>query len=179
MPPPPKLAPLVHAAPMARIRSRPTATSHSETAWAVVGELGAVLAIIGAVDIALAWYPFAFGNPEWEFGTVTTTLDGMPVLALGLALALGSALFLGKRILGRAVAVVFAVVGVALLGMALLYLTTLPIAWRSVSETLLQQGLLKAITKTMVQAVLYPAVFLGIAVQGWRRTVRPPAPPVA
>jgi peptidoglycan/LPS O-acetylase OafA/YrhL len=173
----PKLAPLIRPVPTVRVRSIGSGTSRPDAAWAIVGEIGAALALVGGVDLALSWYPLAFGNPEWEFGTVTTTLDGMPALAIGLGMALGSVVFLGKRRLGRGIAATFALLGIALLAMAVLYVTTLPIAWRSVNDAMLQQGLLKAITKTLVQALVYPAVFLGIAVQGWRSTSAPPPPP--
>lgn len=172
----PRLAPLIHPVPADRTRAV-ASLSRPDLAWAVVGEVGAVLAVVGAVDLALSWYPAAFGNPEWEFGAVTTTLDGMPALAIGLAMALGSAVFLGKRLLARGIAVAFALLGIVLLAMAVLYVTTLPIAWRSVTDPMLQKGLLKAVTKTLIQALVYPAVFLGIAVQGWRSTAAPAPPP--
>lgn len=166
----PRLTPPLRSTPDAVKASAPTTSAKPGPAWTVLGEIGILLAVVGGVDFLLLWFPPAFGNPEWEFGAVTATLDGLPALTVGLALALGSALSLRKRRLGRAISVVFALLGVTLIALSLLYLTTLPLAWRSVTDELMQVGLLKAVGKTLVQSAMYPAIFLWIAAKGWRHT---------
>lgn len=166
----PRRTPFIPPVPASERAARLVGSSRPDVAWTVVGEVGALLAVVGVIDLALAWYPLSFGNPEWEFGTVTTTLDGLPATAIGLGMVLAAALFLEKRLLGRVVAGLLGLLGLLILAMGLMYVTTLPMAWASVNEPVLQEGLLKAITKTLVQALLYPAVFIGVALQGWRNT---------
>jgi hypothetical protein len=52
--------------------------------WYLLGWIGLAFALVGGFDLALIWIPLGFGNPEWEFGTVSATLDGLPVTTLGL-----------------------------------------------------------------------------------------------
>src|SRR5687767_11526069 len=58
----------------------------TEAVWPLLGLIGLAFTVIGAVDIALAWYPSALGSAEWEFGTIGATLNGLPLPALGLFL---------------------------------------------------------------------------------------------
>jgi hypothetical protein len=143
-------------------------TGTSDSAWSVLGGIGVVLALVGGVDLLLLWYPLGLGNPEWEFGTVTASLDGMPVLALGLALTLAAALRSRTRWASRGVAIAFGVLGVVLVGADLLYVTTLPMALRMAADPSVAIGLYRAVAKTAVQGLAYPVAFLWIASRGWR-----------
>jgi hypothetical protein len=132
--------------------------------------MGLALSLIGGADIALAWYPFNLGNSEWEFGTVTATLDGLPLLALGLALVLGAAVARGRRAATKTVAVGLVLLAVLIALAAILYATNVPIALQSVSDPLVKTGLKKAIVKTALQAVVYPCAFVWLALKGWRHS---------
>jgi hypothetical protein len=136
--------------------------------WQLIAILGAAFAVLGAVDLGLAWYPLNFGTPQWEFGTVTQTLDGLPVFTLGLALSLAAAVAQGKRLLTRLISVWLLVLAVVIVFMAVLYATDLPIALRAVPDPAIRQGLMKAIMKTSAQAVVYPAAFVWMGIKGWR-----------
>src|SRR5207245_6313338 len=50
--------------------------------WLLLGWIGLAFALIGGGDVLLTWVPMHFGSPEWEFGTITSSLDGMPVLTM-------------------------------------------------------------------------------------------------
>ncbi|HET7111798.1 MAG TPA: hypothetical protein VFI41_13080, partial [Gemmatimonadales bacterium] len=43
--------------------------------WKLLGWVGGVLLIVGLIDLGLAFYPPMFGNPNWEFGTVSSQLN--------------------------------------------------------------------------------------------------------
>jgi hypothetical protein len=142
-------------------------------AWQLLGWLGLALATVGFVDIALSWYPPHMGTPEWEFATVSGTLNGMPVMAMGLGLILGSALGTGTIWLARGTAIVFAVLALLIVVAALLFATNIPIALRSVQNNpVALEGLRKVIAKTAVQSALFPLIFAVLAVKGWRRAGR-------
>lgn len=136
--------------------------------WQLLGGVGVVFVVVGGADLLLAVLPTGFGNPEWEFGTVTSVLDGMPVPTLGLVAVLAAARARGSR-LARVVAVLLGLLALAVVAAAVLYATTVPIALRSVTEPVVRTGLLKAVAKTAVQCVVYPVGLTWLAVAGWRR----------
>lgn len=140
----------------------------SERVWSLLGWVGFVLAAVGLVDIALTWYPFDFGNVEWEFGTVTQSLNALPTVTLGLGLWLVSALVAERIWLSRTVAVALVLLAVVVVAIAVLFVTTAPIALNSVPQNAIATGLKKSIARTATQSVLYPVVFLVIGIKGWK-----------
>lgn len=140
--------------------------------WAMLGWTGAVLAVVGAQDLLLSLLPLGIGNPEWEFGTVTAVLNGMPVLTMGLALLLASAAVRGLTLRVRVLAgALFVLAALILVGFTL-YALTIPVALGSVADPGILLGLKKAIAKTAVQAVVYPLAFTALGVAAVRQTQR-------
>ena len=148
--------------------AKPRLSPAPDFGWDLLGWIGLVFAAVGGVDLLLTWYPMNFGNPEWEFGTVSAALDGLPVLTLGLGLLMGAGAARGQRWLVRTMAVVLALLAVLIVAAAILYLLNLPIALQSVTQPVIRTGLKKAIAKTAGQSVLYPLAFGWIAWKAWR-----------
>lgn len=148
-------------------KNRTPLDPNPESGWYLLGGIGLVFAVVAAADLVLAWYPLQFGDTEWEFGTATAVLGGMPLLAMGLALGFGSAVARGKLATVRLLAVTFGVLALLLLGVLALYASTISTALGTI-EPALKSGLQKAILKTLAQGVLYPAAFLWIAITGWK-----------
>lgn len=149
---------------------RPRLAGSPDFGWYLIGWIGAVFTAVGALDLLLTWYPPRFGNAEWEFGTVSASLDGLPVLTLGLALSLGAGAARGQRWLLRTVAVVLVLLAVLIGIGAVLYATNIPIALQSVTDPTIRTGLKKAITKAAGQSVIYPVAFVWLAFVAWRRS---------
>jgi hypothetical protein len=146
------------------------AASHGGVGWQFLRLIGVAFAVVGGMDLLVAWVPQSFGQPEWEFGTISQTLDGMPVFALGLALVLTAAVVEDNRRLARVLAGVFVGLGVVILLMAVLYLTVVPLALKSVPDPVIRQGLMKAIVKAGTQSVAYPTMFTWVGIKAWRST---------
>src|SRR2546426_806988 len=89
--------------------------------WLLLGSLGLVFTVVGGTDVLLTWVPVRFGNPEWEFGTVTSSLDGLPLVTMGLVLMLAAGTARGMRWVVRTVALVMVVLAVAIALAAVLY----------------------------------------------------------
>jgi hypothetical protein len=136
--------------------------------WKLLGWVGGVLLIIGLIDLGLALYPPMFGNPNWEFGTVSAQLNSLPVPMLGLALLLGAAVARGWVLGMRVWAILGIVLAVLILAAAVLWALNLPLAFRSVQEPAARLGLKKSVAKSVAQAILYPVAFLWIGWQGLR-----------
>ena len=148
--------------------AKPRLSPAPDFGWDLLGWIGLVFTAVGGVDLLLTWYPMNFGNPEWEFGTVSAALDGLPVLTLGLGLLMGAGAARGQRWLVRTMAVVLALLAVLIVAAAILYLLNLPIALQSVTQPVIRTGLKKAIAKTAGQSVLYPLAFGWIDWKAWR-----------
>lgn len=130
----------------------------------VAGWAGLAFVLVGGLDFALTWYPFDFGNREWEFGTVTASLNGLPVPTIGLALLLIGALLLERRWwAGMASVAAFGLTLWVLAG-AVLWITTVPLALQTVPVEV-ATGLKKAVVKSAFQTAIYPPV---LAFLGWR-----------
>ena len=139
-----------------------------ETGWYLLGGMGLVFALVAGADLALTWYPAAFGNREWEFGTVSAVFDGLPLFAMGLALSFGAAVARGKIGLLKFWSIVMLVTGLVILGLLGLYARTLPVALTAVTDPLLRVGLQKAVAKALLQGVGYTAAFLWTGILGWK-----------
>jgi len=154
-----------------RVRQQP---SFAHTAWRVLIVPAVLFTVVGGVDSALTWYPTDFGRAEWEFGTVTASLNGLPLPVLGLVLLMAAMMSKDSARGARAVAVVLAILGFLIVAMGLLYLLTLPQALQAAETAggLSSLGLKKAMVKTAVQLIAYPAGLFATAWIGWRYTRR-------
>lgn len=142
------------------------------TGWYLLGGIGLVFSVVALADLVLAWYPLRFGDREWEFGTATTVFGGLPLLTMGLMLAFGAAVARGNLRLLQTWSAVLGLLGLVLLGVLVLYARSVPAALETVTDPILRVGLQKAILKTAVQGVVYPAAFLWVATLGWKHARR-------
>ena len=138
----------------------------------LIGAVGIAFLAVGFADLLLAWLPLSFGQPEWEFGTVTATLDGLPIFVIGLALVVADASRRGASRSLRFAAVTCLVLALSLTAMVALYATVVPLALQSVPEGGVRVGLLKAVGKTTIQALVYPVLLAWMGVLAWRHASR-------
>ena len=151
-----------------------TSTSGSRSAyfslvnasWGLLGLLGFALFVVGGFDFLLNFYPARFGNPEWEFGTITGALNAMPAALLGLTLLLVAALVAESAVRARIFAVVLLLWAVFLIAMAVIYGLTLPLAARGFEVPNVGVGLKRAISRSLVQLAVYPLVMLWMGLRG-------------
>lgn len=136
-------------------------------AWRWLGWFSLVLALAGFGDWLLAWFPMRFGSPEWEFGTVVSTLSGLPLITMGFAGLLASAVARGIRWQVVAVAVVVLSFGTWVLAAFVVFLLDVPIALRAV-QGVARLGIMKAIAKTSMLAVLFSTVYFVAAIGALR-----------
>ena len=134
---------------------------------------GAFVIVAGWVDILVGWYPLGFGRPEWEFGAVSATVDGLPLSTLGVVVALLGASASGKRwglwlVTGWTAWVLF-----VLMICAVLYGLTVPVALGALGPAGVESQLARAVVKTSSLLVIYVSFYgwMGYkAIQGLGRT---------
>jgi asparagine N-glycosylation enzyme membrane subunit Stt3 len=147
----------------------PHADHHVGTAiWRVLVGVGVCLVVAGAVDLGLGLYPLGFGSPEWEFGGIGNFLNRLPLLGLGLTLALAGSLARGRVIASLTAATLLLVLAVVVVVFGILFVTNLPLVLRSFAPGAAQVGAYKAMAKTGVQTVVYSIAFMSAAVYAIR-----------
>jgi hypothetical protein len=140
--------------------SRPESGT-SRSAWSLLGVLGGAFVVMGVADIALGIYPTAIGDPEWEFGIISSILNAFAIPTMGGYLLLSSLLASNKVVLTRVIAVLAIVVALFLIALAILYVTVIPLALKSVGQNAtLLLGMQKAILKAGFLLVAYIALFI-------------------
>ena len=116
---------------------------------------GIFIVITGWVDILVGWFPTNFGSPEWEFGAVSATVDGLPLSTLGVVLALLAA---SASVSRRGLWTVAGWAGwvlLVLLVSAGLYALSVPVALGALGPEGLQGPLGRAVVKTSSLLMVY------------------------
>jgi hypothetical protein len=137
--------------------------------WLAVGVVGLALFVAGVTDLLLAWLPPRFGSPEWEFGTISATLNNMPVPTMGLALALAFAAASDRKSSLAAAGIWSILVVLFLVVAGVFYALDVPLALRAVQDPVAHRGLRAAIVKGVVGFISYGGFHLWAAVFAWRR----------
>ena len=140
-------------------------------AWRWIGWLSLALALAGLTDWILAWIPPRFGNIEWEFATIVSTIAGLPLITLGIAGLAGSAVARGIRWQLITIGLIAVIWGIVILGLLLVFLLDVPVALKMVRGPA-HLGVMKATAKTLVLAVLFCTVYLTVGVSSLRRAIR-------
>lgn len=142
----------------------------ASTAWRWVGLFSVVLTAAGILDWVLTWTPLRFGSPEWEFGTIVSSIAGLPLITMGFAGLLGSAMARGIRWQIQTVAAGMTLFGVAVVGALVIFALDVPVALRVV-EGPARLGIVKAIIKTGALGVLFALAYF-VAAAGAVRHAR-------
>ncbi len=152
--------------------TEPGKPKHEAKPGPAVGRLalvaGIFIIVVGWVDILVGWFPLGFGSPEWEFGTVSATVDGLPLSTLGVVMTLLGASASGSR-WGLWMASVWAAwVLMVLLVASVLYALTVPVALGQLGPAGLQAPLGRAVVKTSTLLALYMCFYGWMELQAVR-----------
>ena len=156
----PEVSGIVKAKHTKAARVRVAATDQG---WRAVGWFGALLAIIGLSDVALYWYPVAFGSPEWEFGTVATSFGALPLATIGLAAVVGALVVNRARVPMMAVAGLLLVLALFVAGAYLLFLKNMPLAF-SATDGPQAVAMYRGVARTTVKGLGFGSAYLIAAI---------------
>lgn len=140
--------------------------SDSGGSWLILGWIGLVFLVVGGTDFALVWFPLNFGNPEWEFATVTQSFNGLPILLLGLGLLAVAAAETERRwwstlaLVAAAGLLLWVLVGTAF------WASNVSLALETVPDEL-ELGIQRAVAKTLVQSIAYSTALGYLVWRGW------------
>jgi hypothetical protein len=147
---------------------RPVPVQDFMLGWRLLFVLGWLFTVVGLLNTVLLWYPFRFGVPEYEFGSVAASLDGLPVTMMGLTLALAGSRARGKDGAALLATVLLWVVAVLVIAGGVLYWLNVPLALQQVTEPVIRTGIKKSMVKVTAQALVYPAAMIALAIMGSR-----------
>lgn len=137
--------------------------------WRLLLASGTTLAVLGWADLALLWYPLQFGDPQWEFATVSGTFEGMPLGTIGITMMLVGLIKLGWNRVVLLLCATCIVIALAVLAMSVVYLLDVPVALRSAPPVAMRM-LKKSMAKTGLCAIGYTALYSWLAWSTWRMT---------
>lgn len=135
--------------------------------WKSIGGFGLALAVVGLMDMGLVWYPTDFGNPGWEFAAVDQSYAGLPLVTMGFAGLLASAIGGRSMWMLRMVAAVMLLMGMVLLAGLGLYFLNVPAAMNLAPQEIIL-GLQKAVVKTTVTALVFSGLYIVASISALR-----------
>jgi hypothetical protein len=138
-------------------------------AWSWIGWFSLVLALAGLTDWVLAWIPFRLGSTEWEFATIVSTFAGLPLVTMGFAGLVGSAIARGIRWQLIVTGLVVVAWGIFIVGALLVFVLDVPIALKAVRGPA-HLGVVKATIKTIVLGTLFSIVYFGVGIEALMRS---------
>jgi hypothetical protein len=158
----------------AKTRSRSAVVAPVHRAWRALGWFGGVLALVGGMDVLLVFYPARFGDPSWEFGVADSAVASLPLLVMGLAAPMASALAQQKKWQTRIVAGLCLFIGLGIFAGYVVYLTNVPMALRAAPPEV-SVGIQKSIVRTTLMSVAFGASLIIGAIMAFRavRTFSP------
>jgi len=137
----------------------------------VVFWTGAVLTLAALFDSALALYPTMFGSPEWEFGSISGIVAGLPLLTIGLVgMWIGGGL-LGRRWMSLGMGVAFLVGAVCVIGALVLFTLDVPVALRA-TQDVAQGNIKQLVAKTLALGCMFGTGYVVAGVIALRQARR-------
>jgi len=144
-----------------------SAPPDSSPSWLILGWIGLAFLVVGGLDFLLLWFPLNLGNPEWEFGTVTQSFNGLPILLLGVGLLTVASQAADRRWWGLVGLGASALLLLWVLGGAVIWALNVSLALETVPDEL-ALGVRRAVLKTAVQAVTYSTALGYLGWKSWK-----------
>jgi hypothetical protein len=130
--------------------------------------LGLGLTVIGSVDVGLLFVPARWASLDWEFGTVSAFIDGLPLMTMGFGAMVVASTGRGWWKWRVALAAAALLMTVVVLAMVVIFVLDVPAALRAVSPVM-RSTLTKAVLKTGIMGLVYVGIYATLGVWTWRR----------
>lgn len=146
-------------------------TTSSRTNWLLIAT-GLAFTLIGWIDLTLVWLPFKPRSPEWEFGATSGFFDALPLGTIGLVTLCFATNVGGHAKTARLLSIVFWLIAVTLIGVAILFVSGLPLALNAVQDPAMKEILKLSIVKTLLFAGVYVSLYVATARWSWHSASR-------
>jgi hypothetical protein len=136
--------------------------------WWVAFVAGLGLTLVGWLNVAFVWYPPRWANVDWEFGSIRTTFEGLPLSTIGLMAMTASVVARGRRVPVRLMAALLLVLALVWTVFAVIFVLDVPVVFRAVRPEV-RPALKQAVIQTGLMAATYVVLYLIIGVWAFRR----------
>lgn len=134
--------------------------------------LGITLTLIGLTDLGMLYFPPHWASLDWEFGTIGATIEGLPLLTVGLGLLAMSSVALGRTRWMRLWSILMLLLALFVIAILIVFVLDVPVALRAVQPTG-REALQKSIVKTGLMGSLYVVWYAALGIWTWRRIRTP------
>jgi len=139
-----------------------------QTAWAMGFLCGLTVAAVGALDNALLFYPPQFASLDWEFGTISGLIEGMPLMTIGFGAMVVTSAAMGWKKWRRALSIMSLLIALVLLALLVIFALDVPAAFSAVQPAM-QTSIKKLVLKNAVMGSCYLLFYVALGVWTWRR----------
>ena len=137
-------------------------------AWVFVLVVGGGLALVGVIDVGLLFTHARWASLDWEFGTVSAMIDGMPLITIGCGAMAAATVARGWHVGRKLLAPVFVLITLGVLASLVVFLLDVPPALKAM-DPLMRPLVMKVILKTGTMGATYVVVYSLLAALTWRR----------
>lgn len=130
---------------------------------------GLLIAIPGWIDVLMLYSAPRWASIDWEFGTITSTFDALPLGTVGLVLAALGAVGSGRPVSLKLMALLSALLLLALGAAAVIFALDIPVVLRAVRPDM-SSAVKVSMLKTSMTAATYLVVYASMTVFCWRRS---------
>lgn len=139
-----------------------------QTAWSMGFFCGLIIFAVGALDTALLFYPADWASLDWEFGTVSGMIEGMPLMTLGFGAMVAASAANGWNRWRRVLSIVSLLMALLVLVLLTIYALDLPGLFRALQPAAKSLAK-KSVAKTVMMAGMYIVFYATLGVWTWRR----------
>ena len=132
------------------------------------GWIGLTLLLAALIDSGLALVPMAFGNAEWETGTISSLMAGLPLVTIGLGGMWVSAACLTRRWLLATMGFVLLGAAASVLVLLLLFTLNVPTALHA-TQNEAHLVIQKLVLKTLVLGLTFSIAYIVMGVLSFRQ----------
>lgn len=149
----------------------PLVTRDEAPGWSFLFLLGAGLTVIGFIDVGLLFFAPQWASLDWEFGTISSLFQGLPVVTLGIGLMSASAVANGSVLAQRLMMTVTMLMTLVLGLLAVMFALDVPPVIKAVEPAMKRAAKLASL-KTGLMALTYLVLYLALGLWTWRRLRR-------
>ncbi len=144
----------------------------SASGWQVFFVVGLGIAIVDLLDVALMFMPPKWSSLEWEFGTIGTMFESLPLLTLGVGMMAAAAMASQWKRIRLVVVILSFLMSLAILILGAVFALDFAPMLRAAPDPNQAYALKVGSLKTGLDAVIYFLLYLALGVWTWRRTRR-------
>lgn len=146
-----------------------SSNAHRPVLWG-----GAVLTLASLTTYALLWWAPRFGVPQWEFSTISQSVEMMPLLVVGVTMMVGATIVSGRVLHARLLAAFCALLALVMVALGVVFLLASLVAWSQAVQAAVPSEakwlLVRAVAKNLLLGGAFTGLYSAFAWSLWSRS---------